>query len=518
MGAISASAPDTAVVVVSYGDDPVRIRANSIAIGHQLKQNLPFDYYLVEMLPASGNSAYADNLLQQVHHLTLPSTEAHKNLFQKEALMNTGWRQALARHAYDFFIFCDADIYATDPHWFAQIRERLCHNPGAAEQGYRLIEDSVDKSLRYSSLAAAHVLDYQTDITLGPGFCWALGAAMLQAGDGFNDRCFIGSGDCSFVMEYLNAGEQQYETFLDQFHWYQQIHRELPFRAVLDGVPVDLIHAHHGELKTRNYDGSRYLLDGFAPAPELIARDSNGLLVWRNPDCGERRAIGRRSEMTSREQVRRILAEEGVNRPWQEPAQQYRSTADRPVFVPRSGSGQPVVAPDAASASASPARSTHKLFDPSAIFGKSLPYSWCANVERSDTGTGIPVVRHDQHWSLALVGADPAADVIACLPLTRKWAPGSLTGFQTLSLLVDAAGPLPPSLHLQWIFVDGEGAERKSPLIPVDVANHKGWRPVSLPLSRLLPPDWQPHWRARHLNLIAAGSARLFVARIRLHQ
>ena len=44
------TATDTAVITVSFGDEPARVRANALGIEKQLQQDLSCDVYLVELL------------------------------------------------------------------------------------------------------------------------------------------------------------------------------------------------------------------------------------------------------------------------------------------------------------------------------------------------------------------------------------------------------------------------------------------------------------------------------------
>ncbi len=135
---------DTAVVCASFGADPARIAANSEGISAQLKQDLFADFYLIEMLPVTGKSAYPERLLSRLHHVPVAGSDKTEDLFQKESLFNIGWRAALNHHKYDYFIFTDADIYSPRHNWFRSIRAKLLENPSLAVQGFRMVLDTLD--------------------------------------------------------------------------------------------------------------------------------------------------------------------------------------------------------------------------------------------------------------------------------------------------------------------------------------------------------------------------------------
>ena len=149
---------------------------------------------------------------------------------------------------------------------------------------------------------------------MNPGLCWGISSCVLEAGNGFNAKCLDCAGDSVFVAEYLNWDCFQYDHFLDNFQWFQEIKRSLPFRAELDGVSVDIIHVHHGYLEERNYNGVRYAIDGFPPIETLVDRDENGLLLWRNANCIERQIMKHTKVMHDNAAVDRIFDHFGYSR------------------------------------------------------------------------------------------------------------------------------------------------------------------------------------------------------------
>ena len=127
---------DTAVILVNFGNDPVRIAASTKAIREQWKQDLFVDFYLVELLIDDQESLYPPEILSQLCYIPIQGDDANRDLFQKEPLMNLGWRTALKRGNYDYFIFLDSDLYSQRLDWFRQIRAKLREHPSRSVQGF----------------------------------------------------------------------------------------------------------------------------------------------------------------------------------------------------------------------------------------------------------------------------------------------------------------------------------------------------------------------------------------------
>lgn len=416
-------AADTAVIIVSFGDDPARVKANTLGIEKQLQQDLYCDVYLVELLCESGKSVYPQALLQRVKHLTIPFNPKHGGLFHKESLMNYGWRQALKRSDYQYFIFVDADTYAEDLSWFRQIRDRLQTNPSAAVQGFRTLKDTQDTNIQYSSVAAPYVLNYQSDLALNPGVCWGLSADLLQAGDGFNAYFLDGAGDSAFVTEYLNWQHFQYDTQLEVYRWFWEAYRDLPFRAQLEGVPVDVIHIYHGSLETRNYWPVRYAIDGFPSVKTLVSRDKYGLLIWRDENCVERRILQRKEQMLSNSAVDRLFESFQYKRSDRSLDHSQQRCDDKSIFL---GAEDPT-------AQQPNLNSSWSIFDPVKILGSHFCASWSEGVKNTDKNAFLPVALSEEIFILSIETDPSYPDSVWCLPIQPSWAAFDITGYATLS-------------------------------------------------------------------------------------
>ena len=298
---------DTAVISVSFGSEKARVASIVKGVRRQIEQDLRSDYYFVELVNQEEQSIIPEDLLSRIRHIVLYGSDRCRDLFQKECLMNYGWRESLRRADYEYFIFVDADLYSDDPSWFRQIRKRIQNDTSRIVQGFRVATDSLDPRLHYSSLAARYVLGYETDLPLNPGMCWALHRSMLEAAGGLNPLCIGGGGDSALVAEFLNTPSCQYDPWIYRNRWFREIERHLPFRARLDGVPVDVVHLHHGYLKERNYSSLHYAIEGLPPIRTLISLNHNGLLEWNDPTCAARKLLRLRPRMRSIDAVDQLF-------------------------------------------------------------------------------------------------------------------------------------------------------------------------------------------------------------------
>ncbi len=508
---------DTAVITISFGNDPVRIKANITGLSEQLKQDLYCDFYLLEAVPEGGKSAYPSDLLARLNHIPIQACRASEGLFQKESLMNLGWRMALVRHNYDYFIFPDADIHARQLDWFRQIRSKLQHNPARAVQGFRMVRDTLDRQLHYSSLASAYMLDHPTDLALNPGLCWGLHRIVLEAGDGFNAFCIECSGDSALVAEYINWDYFQYDPHLYQFDWFTEIERDLPFRIALDCVAVDIIHVHHGYLNQRNYDGVRYAIDGLPPLVELVERDSNGLLCWIDEAWPERRLMAQRDRMSSRAAVDRLFEELGYRRYQRKRKIPRRSPANKPLFKPVDAHHQlNSKLPEQPLSDELPPRDRLNLFNPVEVFRQDFPFSWCDGVKRLPGSSFIPIGRHNDTFSLILDSIEGAEYIIGVIPIQPSWESFDLSSFLTLNLTIKLVNKVTSDVMVQLEGKDEAGITSDSAMISLI---EKGIEPgesrqIAIPLVEFIDDKGFKLNQSRLLKAIAGNGCRMELSRV----
>lgn len=453
---------DTAIVLAVFGSEPLRVAANVEAIRRQLEQDLLADFYLVELLEGEA-SLYPEDILSRVTHVPLRATVRHEGLFQKEALFNRGWRTALERHRYDYFLFVDADVYSESPDWFRQIRARLRERPTRAVQGFGVVTDTVDPEFEWTSLAASYRLARNTDLSLNPGICWGLHREMLVAADGLNPFSLASCGDSMFVAEFLNSPSMTYDPWLHGFRFFASLYRDLPFRAEFDCVPAKLTHCHHGPAAERNYDGGRYALDGMRPVREWVELDAEGLLAWKDVDCLERRLMRERARMTSRPAVDALFAELGLHRRDEGGTPPRFVPRDKPLFAIPGWATPGTLGPLPTALAASDGNANRlNLYHPERIFRQCFPFSWCGNVRGEETHH-IPSAVRDGVPRLILDGLPGVPWVSGMLAMDTNWLSVDLTGYRQLhfTLRVDAE-PMPhpePAPVVDFVVVNEAGEE-----------------------------------------------------------
>ena len=508
---------DTAVISVSFGNDPLRARASHEGITGQLKQDLYCDFYLVEAQAETGQSAYSEDLRVQLNYIPVPCSGASQELFQKESLMNYAWKLALQRHEYDYFIFTDADIYSKQPDWFRQIRARLQENPSRAVQGYRMVKDTKDSNFHFSSLASAYVLGHQTSLPLNPGLCWGLHRSVLEMGNGFNSDCIECAGDSAFVAEYLNWGSFQYDPWLYQFDWFRKIEREVPFRVELDCVPVDIVHVHHGYAKERNYDGIRYAIEGFPPLKDIVGRDDHGLLYWKDADCLERELLKHRLRMSSREEVDRLFNEFAYQRNERKYKTDRSAGSTKPMFV-SPGEHQQLLFPSPKSSLKQIGKKSRivNVFNPAEVFRNDFPFSWCEGIKKTAGSTYIPINRKHNPFTLVLDGADEMSHMIGSLPIQPSWEPFDLSGFTRLNFLIRVSEKMSSDIKVHLTSKgtnDLESLSRQISLVKKGIPREE-FHQFSVPLCEFENGNGFEITRTKLVTFIGLNSFRMELAKI----
>lgn len=474
---------DTAVIVAVFGKDRARVQANIAGIREQLKQDLYADFFLVELADKGSESVYPEDLLSQVKHILVLASDTSDGLFQKEALYNRGWRTALKEGNYDHFIFLDADIYCEQHDWLRRIRARLEEEPNRAVQGWRTVRDTEDPDLIYSSVGAAFVFNLQTGLPLNPGMCWGVHRSLLEMGDGFNPYCVDCAGDSAFVAEYLNTSNRQYDPWLYQWNWFQEIERPVPFHAELDCVPLDLLHVHHGPLKERNYDGFRYALEAFPPLRELVRLNREGILEWKDQKCPERRILEHRASMVSREAVDDLLDRLQYSRYAREPQPAVPARLPKRPIESRS-LRRKILPPSLRTSNHTQQTGGIRIFDPTEVFRRDFPFSWCDGVVNLEGTTFAPIQVNDEFTALILEGKPGTPYVVCALPLQPTWQPVDISSYQVLRFFLRVSGA-PSDVLVTLVSQETDGSERESsPYLLKSVELEGGkWISVSIPVS-----------------------------------
>lgn len=447
---------DTAVIIPIFGNGGLRGEAMKEAIGRQLQQDLWCDTYIIELLREGERSELPAEILSRVRHIPVLCPPEAEGIFQKEALLNIGWKTARTHHSYDYFILVDADVYCGHPSWFRQIRAKLQANPAKVVQGFRTVLDTVDPGFCWSSLAAAFRLGRPTDLPLNPGICWGVHHKVLEAAGGLNPFSLGSSGDSLFVAEFLNKPALAYDPWLFDFPWFQEIFRHLPFRAEFDCVDMDLLHVHHGPAAKRNYDGIRYAMAGYGPVKDWLGTNEQGLVVWKKPNGVEHELSHRRDEMNTREDVDRMFGERGLTR-CARPASPVR-LSEKPVFSIPGWTPAPTLLtaglPDSQGAR-DDARQLN-VFNPKKMYREDFPFSWCGNVRRKPSNH-IPTATRDGVPRLVLEGLPEVPWMTGLLAVESNWQSVDLRPYSRLhfTFLLDEERMIPVTVGLVFTHADG---------------------------------------------------------------
>lgn len=453
---------DTAVVLVSFGDDASRARAHVTALEQQLRQDLFCDFFVVEMVLHGAEPIYPGELLSEVRHIVVRGRDANADLFQKEALMNIGWRRALEQHGYEFFIFVDADVYCRDRAWFRRIRERLLEDPKRLVQGFQLVEDSEDPRLKYSSLLADDVLGFHTDLGKNPGLCWGMHVETLRRGGGFNPFFIDGSGDSGFIAEYIDQPGSVYGHGSSRHRWARQLKRDIEVTVVPDCIPMEVVHVHHGSVTLRNYDNVHHAVGAFEKTPDqLVFVNDSGLLEWKDPTCPERRILRERDGMVTQQAMEKIFRKHDYGSDGTRilPADRRRTVGSRTygsgyrAILQRWGSPEEAV---------ENRRRGLYVFNPSRVFKRHFPYSWCCHVRHSNADNRIPMNGAATPPELVLDAEADSGWFAAALPLVQSWSVVDISEYARLSVSVAASRTDNPRLGVRLVSLAEDESEQRS--------------------------------------------------------
>lgn len=500
---------DTAVVLATFGNDPLRAAALALAIGNQLRQDLLADVYVVELVLAGETPGVPEELRKAVNCVTVPGDDSHRDLFQKEAMWNYGWRHARALQDYDYYLFFDADVFATDLSWHRAIRERLRENPSRAVHCFDVVIDTEDPHYKMSSIAATFLRKRPNDLTVNPGIGWGLHRALLEMGDGFNGLSMGHGGDSLFVCEYLNTPEVQYDPYLQDYHWYFEVFRDLPFRAEIDFVPYTVSHAYHGPVARRDMKWLRVAADGLGPIGQWLRLDENGLQQWIEPGGAPHRIIQQRRRFVSEESVAEVFSE------FQYPRRPARESSENPalrsrdVFVVPGWTPAPGLAAKTKLRDETPESNRFHVFDPVEIFRNNYPFSWCDGVVKRADSTHIPMQMMDGRPTLVLDAVPGASYFVAVLPVEANWAPQDLTGMERLTFWFSLDGGASVALVSRSV----EGADSSTYETPV-VSSGDG--EFSVPLQGWACETGFDITRVRLIRFIGRPGTRLRLRRIHI--
>jgi len=238
------------------------------------------DIVLVDLLPEGSNSRFK-NLPSCVQLKELYATKKHEDLFQKEAL----WNYAIQFTKYDNLLFLDGDVICEDAMWLPDIYEKLQEDDYILQPFTFANDTSNDETCNKQSFLSYILSSTHSIYNKTPGYAIAMRKSTIQRFGGFNNWAFTGSADMLFFQEHA----YHIPVFPDGLKndWISDIKNITHPHDKYDFLPNTIIHLHHGPLTTRNY-GVRDLLVELTceisnkKIPNLLEKDENGLLMWKN--------------------------------------------------------------------------------------------------------------------------------------------------------------------------------------------------------------------------------------------
>ena len=311
----------TAIILGIYGqNNPLRKIAIENAVKHWLNQDLLASVYIEELLfPNYKTDVYQDvfTVLEpkfKVHYTQTQGTDLNNELFQKEVLFNRQAKKAI-QDGNKVLIFMDSDIWSEDPQWWTKICKQTLAKKNMIVQGYSFFVDTLDPSFERHSLgteAAENPPAQEQGRPKQPGLCWAMQAVYWQAIKGFNELFITGSGDISLIMECLPLCP--YKNNNTSLNYVQGILRKNLPEATLGYVDVKIIHENHGDMKSRSYGGSRFVLDWLDdPIQDIVDKDQQGLLQWRTPTHRLKQVLREKDTLGNyREEVSKMCKKHGL--------------------------------------------------------------------------------------------------------------------------------------------------------------------------------------------------------------
>lgn len=304
---LTLKAPKASVVIVHYGDDPVRLKAVGECLGSMENQCFEGEVVVVELV--FDGKSHLPPLSSKFRKIVVAGDSGNMGIWQKEAMMNIGVEAA----DNDIIVFVDSDLRCGTCDWIDRIARKVHADPESMVHGYRICSDSIyPEQYRFLSYGAMIAGGMVGDMPHNPGLTWGISRRILRENGGVNPYCLYGNGDSLLLAEYLG---ERYSECNDWCVREVSMMRNLVRRGLrqcrVDYVDEDVTHINHGQPMTLTHYGSKNLMTRhFSKSMDkLVVMDSNGLLRWVDPGCHEREMIRRRGEMVDSAAVDRICGE-----------------------------------------------------------------------------------------------------------------------------------------------------------------------------------------------------------------
>ncbi len=293
------------IVTASYDTDAPRLEAYRAFVAGLLAQRSFDRCELVCVEAHFGVPALAPLLPPNARHETIPADDACRGFFQKEALMNVGWRMARS----DAVLFLDGDVSCPDTGWLEACRRAFDRSGACVTQPFRVVRDTLRPDLYSYASRLAGYSGFECDLPRNPGIAALVPRPLLEANGGLNALHPYGTGDSAFLWEYPGSGDPAVrgdDWCVTAFPRVREALRELRVPCGHGYLPYDLTHHSHGG--GTGHHGHRNWMSLYFSRPfrELATVCGDGLARWNDPSCPERLMCERQREMTSEAAARSV--------------------------------------------------------------------------------------------------------------------------------------------------------------------------------------------------------------------
>lgn len=235
-----------------------------------------------------------DDAPQVVNSVVLRGTRASNLLWQKEALINVGLRQAGSGCKY--FAFLDCDLVQTDPSWITKAFDLI----DAGMFGVQLLStfnylDNADEVVRVAPgpfRAGWRILQPRGI----PGGSWMVSAPIMRDIGKLADFHVVGGGDATWfdgVRGSIGGINGLYSDALRiaAYEWCDLAWSKIGTMPSTS-LSTPALHLYHGDPARRRYTTRNllYRQHGFDPSSDL-SLSNNGLLAWTDPESSMAKAV-----------------------------------------------------------------------------------------------------------------------------------------------------------------------------------------------------------------------------------
>ena len=273
------------VVIAIFNLNESRVKSLLAALRKLSNQNGNWKLIVSELVVGQESMLELNEFHNLHSHIKVHGGFENLNIWQKEALQNLAVK-SLSEDSN--LLFIDSDIFCNNPNWFLKTSRLLNLFPDFLIQPFSDYEDTVEKSLNFSSMFYADFFGENNYVASGAGTAWAMKKSMHTRINGFPYMSPDGSNDTLFSAEIL--GEKFFEEVKYKgANWPHQT-RRYPGKIKFSSFRETIHHINHGN--TRLYSDRKSLMS-LLPADYSLeyGLNSEGILQWRNKTSLTRKIV-----------------------------------------------------------------------------------------------------------------------------------------------------------------------------------------------------------------------------------